>query len=292
MPTRVVIAIDTKQRTMDALALGKVLVSSTGAPAALLTVFPYHPLSDPDAPEMVSIREEAGETLAALARDMDFEDAATEVVAGNFAARELQHVTERPDAGLLVVGSTTRGTLGRLLIGGVGERLLAGAACPVAIAPRGYADGAPSRLTRIGVGTDGSAEARHALDAAVVLAQRAGAEVRVITAFQSLAFGAVSTGALSGASANDTMRMKLREIHDEAVRAASATVAAEGRFLDGPADEVLVDESRDLDLLVVGSRGYGPLGSVLLGSASTALARGAACPVLVTPRATRLDLLD
>ena len=37
-------------------------------------------------------------------------------------------------------------------------------------------------------------------------------------------------------------------------------------------------------LLVVGSRGYGPLRRVLLGSVSTELVRSAPCPLIVTPR--------
>ena len=40
MPKRIVIAIDTEQRTMDALSLGRLLTESTGAPATLVTVFP------------------------------------------------------------------------------------------------------------------------------------------------------------------------------------------------------------------------------------------------------------
>ena len=65
----------------------------------------------------------------------------------------------------------------------------------------------------------------------------------------------------------------------------------EGLFREGTADEVLTQESRDVDLLVLGSRGYGPRAAVLLGSTSTALTRTAACPVLVTPRETRFELL-
>ena len=37
----------------------------------------------------------------------------------------------------------------------------------------------------------------------------------------------------------------------------------------------------DLDLLVVGSRGYGPLRRTLVGSVSDELVRTAPCPVLV-----------
>jgi nucleotide-binding universal stress UspA family protein len=59
---------------------------------------------------------------------------------------------------------------------------------------------------------------------------------------------------------------------------------AEARLLDGDPAEALVAESEALDLLVAGSRGYGPVRSVLLGSVSRALVRGAACPVVVSPR--------
>ena len=44
--------------------------------------------------------------------------------------------------------------------------------------------------------------------------------------------------------------------------------------------------SNDVDLLVCGSRGYGPLGSVLLGGVSRRLVHRAACPVIVVPRGT------
>jgi nucleotide-binding universal stress UspA family protein len=287
----IVIAVDAKQRTLDALALGHRLADATGAPAVLVTVFPYHPLDDADSPELVTLRAEARDTLLELAEADGLEVADAEVIAGNFAARELHRVTERRETGIIVVGSTTRGPMGRLLVGGVGERLLAGAACPVAVAPRGYGERAPVRLQSIGVGVDGSQEARLALDAAVALAQSCGARIRVITAFQRLAFGVGPATALPGASANDLMRSELRAIHEQAIAGISNDVGTESRFLDGSADDVLVAQSEDLDLLVVGSRGYGPLGAVLLGSASTALARTAACPIVVMARGTHFDLL-
>jgi nucleotide-binding universal stress UspA family protein len=293
MAKSIVIAVDTEERTLDAIALGRVLAASTGLPAHLVTVFPYMPLvDDPAEPHLVAVREEAGETLAALARKSGLEEAAVEVIAGNFAARELQHVTERDETGVIVVGSTTRGPIGRLLVGGVGERLLGGAASSVAIAPRGYHETAPPRFAQIGVGVDGSEESQRALEAAVGLARKAEAAIRVITAFQPLAFGGVTTAALPSTSANETMRTELRSIHEQAVATARESAEASGQFRDGSADDVLLEESGDLDLLVVGSRGYGPVGAVLIGSATTALARGSACPILVTPRGTRFDLLD
>lgn len=291
MPRNIVIAVDASQRTLDALALGHRLADATGAPAVLVTVFGHHPLHAPEDPELVGVRDEARDTLLELARADGLENAAARVIPGNFAARELQRVTEEPETGLIVVGSTTRGPIGRLLVGGVGERLLAGGACPVAIAPHGYAQREATPLGRIGVGLDGSPEARFALDAAVALATACGARIRVTTVFAQLAFGAAPAGGLPGPSASDVMRSELRAAHEAALAEVPAGVETESRFVDGSADEVLVAESADLDLLVVGSRGYGPVGAVLLGSTSTALARAAACPIVVTPRETPFDLL-
>lgn len=290
VPRSIVIAVDADERTLDALALGHRLADATGAPAVLVTVFAHHPLHDPADPELVRVRAEARESLLELAGAEGLDVADARVIPGNFPARELQRVSEEPETGLVVVGSTARGPLGRLLLGGVGERLLSGGACPVAVAPRGYGEREASPLRCIGVGLDGSQEAALALDAAVALATTSGAQLRVITVFQRLAFGAAATSALPGESANDALRSDLRAIHDRAIAGIPREIGVQSRFADGAADERLVAESAGVDLLVVGSRGYGPVGAVLLGSVSTALARAATCPILVTPRGKPFDL--
>jgi nucleotide-binding universal stress UspA family protein len=78
---------------------------------------------------------------------------------------------------LIVLGSTHRGGLGRVMPGSVAERLLNGAPCPVAVAPRGYE---PRELRVIAVGYDGSAEATAALELATALGEAADATLRVI----------------------------------------------------------------------------------------------------------------
>ena len=55
-------------------------------------------------------------------------------------------------------------------------------------------------------------------------------------------------------------------------------------LVEGGPVRALVDCSHDLDLLLVGSRGYGPAGSLLLGRVSGRLIRRAACPVIVVAR--------
>lgn len=59
--------------------------------------------------------------------------------------------------------------------------------------------------------------------------------------------------------------------------------SAGGEIVFGEPAEALAAASNDLDLLVCGSRGCGPIRSLLLGSTSHSLVRNAACPVLIVP---------
>ena len=70
-----------------------------------------------------------------------------------------------------------------------------------------------------------------------------------------------------------------------------AVPGATGVVLDGDPAAALAGESADLDLLVCGSRDFGPLRTLVLGGVSHALVRRAACPVLVVPRATEANLV-
>jgi nucleotide-binding universal stress UspA family protein len=68
------------------------------------------------------------------------------------------------------------------------------------------------------------------------------------------------------------------------VSALDADIDASETLLDGDPQELLAGQSAELDLLAVGSRGYGPLRAVLLGSVSSALVRSAQSPLVVVPR--------
>jgi nucleotide-binding universal stress UspA family protein len=68
-------------------------------------------------------------------------------------------------------------------------------------------------------------------------------------------------------------------------------IDAGGEMLRGEAGPALVAWANrsDVDLMVVGSRGYGPIRRVLLGSVTLKLMSEAPCPVLVVPRPTEVD---
>jgi nucleotide-binding universal stress UspA family protein len=63
----------------------------------------------------------------------------------------------------------------------------------------------------------------------------------------------------------------------------------EGDLTYGDPSEALVAFGDHVDLLIVGSRGYGPVGRLIHGSTSNQLARRSRCPLLVLPRETPRD---
>jgi nucleotide-binding universal stress UspA family protein len=199
--------------------------------------------------------------------------------AGAGAGQALHQLAEREHADLLVVGSSRRTGIGRVLLGETTLAALDGAPCAVAVAPRDYAAGAvgPADWQTIGVGHDGSAESDLALAAARELARRHDVTIRVLAVvpLQSLPPG--SDAPLDWTDATEraiaTQRARLAAIGNVAAEVAYGRPATElERFAAG------------VQLLVVGSRGHGPLGRLLNGSTSTQLARCSPCPLLVMPR--------
>jgi len=63
--------------------------------------------------------------------------------------------------------------------------------------------------------------------------------------------------------------------------------AADVRIFDGNVADSLTKASEGADVLVCGSRGWGPVGAAVLGSVSNRLAHTASCPVLAVPSGAR-----
>lgn len=206
------------------------------------------------------------------------------------AGRGLQELAERGEADLIVLGSTHRAGIGSVAPGSVAEHLLSGAPCRIAIAPRGYAraravlhaelsgeaaDDVPAgeplpmvrpELRLVAVGYDGRPESRAALVDAERIAGRGPAAVRLV-----------------GVTTPETRDL------ETVLAETAAALPAELRALPvhergDPAVRLLEHSGQGVDLLVLGSRGHGPLLRALTGSVSAKLIRRAACPVLVVPR--------
>jgi len=69
-------------------------------------------------------------------------------------------------------------------------------------------------------------------------------------------------------------------------------VACHGEVVDRPAVSELLRLSEEVDLLVLGSRRFGPASRLLLGTTSDEVVRQAACPVLVLPRGAHVPSAD
>jgi nucleotide-binding universal stress UspA family protein len=135
---------------------------------------------------------------------------------------------------------------------------------------------------RIVVGVDGSPTSLGALEWAVREARLRGATLELVH---------VSFFRQTALDLETFADQKEREqaILDAAVAKASAMapdVNVTGRLCDPPTAKALVDLSKEADLLVVGSRGFGPFKELTLGSVSQDCARHAQCPVVIIGPAT------
>jgi nucleotide-binding universal stress UspA family protein len=233
---------------------------------------------------LVALDDQARADADAVLHDGGVPQAMRRVVGAGSAAEGLQLLAEERRAAMLAVGVTHRGALGRLVPGSTGEHLLHGAPCPVAVVPADVTTG-PVR-TIVAAYAD-TAEASAALHAAADLAGRLDAQLRVVAVWQPVATGFAALGApyVAGELPKDLaerMGQSIRAVVD----ALPSGIETDVQVLTGPVGATLVAACEGgVDLLVTGSRGYGPARSVLLGSVSRHLVDHAPCPVLVIPRA-------
>ncbi len=276
----VLVGIDGSSNARDAVALASRLTDSDGK-LTMAHVRPgeLHPLHA-ITPGLLAEEHQASLQLlererAAADVDVDVDVDLLSVVAAS-PGSGLHRQAEEQHADLIVVGSCSRSAFGRAMIGDDTRAALNGAPCAVAIATRGYAEH-PVPIAKVGVAYNSSPESRAALEIARRVAARTRADVHLLEVVS------IPTYAYSGmmppmvGESIDAMlahaRARLAEIHD-----------VQARAVYGLSGEELAAFGEEVDILVVGSRSYGPLRRLVLGSTSDYLERHARCSLLVLPR--------
>lgn len=274
---KIVVGCDGSPQSLDAVALGADLAEPIGAQLLLAHVYEQQPMwygaqrsvARARRDKILSIFDEAQEALP------DSVSAETLAVGSDTPARGLHDLAVTEKADLLMLGSTHRGPAGRVLPGSVGEVVMTGAPCAVAIAPRGYRERERGPIRSIGAGFDGSPEAELMLGGADRLARALGASLRTIAVAEARHLP----------HSHRQRGHPLRERLAEALEGLGRSADEDGIVLEGDPVDALAEAADEVDVLLTGSRGYGPLRHVLPGSVSAPLMRRCPCPLIVLPRA-------
>ncbi len=272
----VLVGVDGRANGRDAVALAERLADPNGTlTLAHVRSGELHPLHA-STPGLLEEEQKASEQLLEDTRAAAGMSAKLVSVVALSPGRGLHTQAEAQDADLIVVGSCSRGALGRVMLGDDTRTALNGSPCAVAVAARGYAEH-PFPISKVGVGYDESRESVAALAKAKEVAAPTNATVKALEVLS------IPTYAYTGFVPPIT-----GESIDEMLKEASARLSGldgvEGHAVYGLTGEELAAFGDSVDLLVVGSRNYGPVRRLVLGSTSDYLERHARCSLLVLPR--------
>ncbi|TDT32932.1 universal stress protein [Naumannella halotolerans] len=191
------------------------------------------------------------------------------------------------DATMLVLGSSTDGALGRIVVGSTADKLLHSSPVPLAISPRGYRSTASDGFSRVTCAFSDTPESRRLVADGVEFAARLGVPVRVASFGVR---GATMYPPSVGLSAEDSVLTSWREQVTEAqqhlrtdkiISEQVETVVGTG---PGWSESMAGIEWLPDELLLIGSSAAGPLTRVFLGSRASKLVRHSPVPTVVMPR--------
>lgn len=267
MFSRIVVGYDGTEHAMDALMLAKALADGTPTGLTVAGICQFDPRTQDFDPHFADVDFSLRVEVERAAHDAG--GTATLVPAAS-PERGLVELAEDAHADLLVVGSSRRSRRGRVLAGSLARHLLHTSPCAVAIAPHGLHEH-PATIELIGVGYDGGFESKQALAAAEALAGETGAALRIVVV-----------------AGPDDDEDGCQALLDEALESTTAELVPIAELAHGdPAAALVADTRGDMDLLFMGSRRFGPLRQVLLGSVSAKVVDHAHCAVIVLPRGVR-----
>lgn len=290
-PGRLVVGYEGGPTGADAVAFAARWARASGDRLLVVTVHPGPaPLGAGRVDiEWVAYEREAAESLLDRARALVPEDVQAHyarVDAGSAAHGLHDLLVQRDDdVPLVVLGSRRARGLRRTYPGTTAERMLQGSPAPVAMVPWGYADSPdlPEKGFRtVAVAFVDTPDGRVALQHGHRIAAHLGSSLLVLSVVPDTR---VQPTLGEARQFGDGQADQYRRTLDEAVAGLPDDVPVRAETRPGPVVDALTDlRPDDCDLLVVGSRGYGPVRSVLLGGVSSRVVRHSRVPVVVVPR--------
>jgi nucleotide-binding universal stress UspA family protein len=275
----IVIGAHPKRHEPEPISLGLMLSRLTHAPIDVVATFWFDATPKRTASEDYSqaLRNEVHQALDQADGDPDPACGEVRVHVGFGPTKYALHETaSRVGAGLIVVGTPHRGALGRMALGSTTDRVLSRAPCPVAVAPRGFRDEVVAR-ERIGVAFVDTPGGWAALRAGAAIARHTGAGLVAYTVIKP--------------HARDAGRDRAEVAVERAIAEHARDIHSEARVLTDGGIDALVSESQNLDFLVRGFHGHGPMHTPTAFGPPSNLARQVACPFVVVPAAVDQPLM-
>ena len=292
---RVVVGVDGSAGSRAALEQAWLRAARTGAVLDVVAVVPVphawtHPA--PDEQRLDEVLADTGLRARAMVAEVvaDGLAGAVEVQVRALPGQPAAVLVEAAEgAAALAVGRRGRGPVGSAVLGSVALHCVTHARCPVEVV---HAAAPDAQASGVVVGVDGSAESFGALRVAIDEAARRGTALRVVAAWEvGTMWSDMYT--LTGPEKN-SVRARLAQAVADAVAEARGEVEVDQGptittdVVEGAPSDLLVTAAGDAELLVVGSRGYGAIRGLLLGSVALRCIVHAPCPVLVVPPPWRL----
>jgi len=284
-----VIGYDGAPGGADALALGLSWARQLDVHALVVTVYPGPaPIGAGrvDAEWVADRRREAERLLEQARTTSPATSVEFRAIGSGSVSHGLHDAAEELGASLIVFGSETEP---RLVSTSTGERVIAGAPCPVAMPPRGWSERPSQDLGRILVAFVPTPDGREALRIAATFARRIGARLHVVTVVAGPA------EVMSYRIGEDVDRMYVstaKETFEQSIEQAISELAldvkASGEVIveDHPVETLASMANSSFDALFIGSRGYGPIRRVLLGGVASRLVRALDIPAVIVPRSS------
>jgi len=286
MSTKIIVAATPPEAAADAVALAVDLARAKSAKLLVAGVAVAPLMAERDVFAKAQRGAMERELSLLVPGDTDEVDASIAVVVSRSVTRGLHLLAEKEQADLLVLGPSHRGPVERAFQGDLTLATLHGSPCPIAVAPAGYADRAAEGRPMIGVAVDGAEETKEVLEYATVLAESMGASMRIVHVAETPVGYAVPPWIDGVGSARflEAIRSEAHAVLQRAEEAVGGRVPVSTKLLNGLPGEELCRFGAEVDLLVMGSRGYGTVGRVLIGSTAGRVLHDAPCAVLVLPQ--------